>query len=90
MNKKYWLKGGLILSVLSILLFSLGVKVIFILGWLFLLLIDGLFLGGTIKYPTFSGDTSDFLSFLLSIIIYFVLGAFFGWIYGKLKTKKEI
>jgi hypothetical protein len=64
-------------------------KVVFIIpGYLVLLFIDELFFGGTIKYPTFSSDVVLFVGILFSIAIYLAIGAFFGWVYGKIKKVK--
>ena len=86
---KAWLKGGVI---------GIGVFVVFI---IIALILDGLGEGAPtwLSLPLISGFLfTNFASYqirdfvfingLISVIIYFLVGAFIGWIIGKIKSKK--
>lgn len=95
MNRKYWLRGGAIATIIVIVISLLGILIrpfgiILIPGILTNILIDELLIGGTMKNPTFPEGTLIVFSVIFSILIYFTIGAFFGWIYGKIKNRNKV
>jgi hypothetical protein len=82
--------GILFVIVLAILglvynLFSLPL----VIGQIFFILIDELFIGGTMKNPSFTENIRIGLYLLISILVYSIIGAIIGSIYGKIKNSKR-
>ncbi|MBS3085684.1 hypothetical protein J4225_03285 [Candidatus Pacearchaeota archaeon] len=74
----YWLKGGVIFEILLIIgLFLIA----FIKGEGLAILFLLIFFGGENPWEMFT-----FLGFL---ILYFILGAIIGWIYGKIRNRNS-
>lgn len=93
-NKKYWLNGGIIsIFIVAIVslpgIFFMPLRIIFLPGVLIGIILDELFLGGTLYNPTFSEGITMILSIVFSVIIYFIAGTFLGWLYGKIKNRKQ-
>lgn len=90
----YWLKGGiigLIISTIVIVIALLQLINYAIIKWPLLILIN-LFANQYVAISQCSGDSCiGFLFFvpLLVFIEFFVIGAIIGWIYGKIKQRKE-
>ncbi|HEY4511652.1 MAG TPA: hypothetical protein VJH55_02315 [Candidatus Paceibacterota bacterium] len=94
MNKRYWLKGGILAVVINLVLFGFmygcdsfipiagegfGCGVLFGLPLLPILM----FLG----YLT-SGNVSFSVGLITAFVFWFLIGAILGWLYGKIKNKK--
>jgi hypothetical protein len=94
-NKRYWLRGGVIISIVFTLISLIGqltwdvISMVSIPGFVILTLIDGPIFGGTIYYPTFTGISSYMLSLFISFIIYFIIGVLAGYLYGKIKNRNK-
>lgn len=82
-NWPKWLKGGLVLTIIYFILAGLT----FFGGFLFLLFITfpGYLFFGLSGSFRFDGAIEFIPSIILSVIIYFIVGALLGWIYGKIK-----
>lgn len=104
-NLPYWLRGGIVGSSLNILLFVLILVIAKIFGDYALILaftivpfVSPFFFGVS---PLFFLDLSlpynlnipffvyQFLNILIPLIVYFVIGAIIGWIYGKIKVRNQ-
>jgi TRAP-type C4-dicarboxylate transport system permease small subunit len=111
-NWPYWLKGGIILSGIS-LIASLGIMLIifaseqgleyigsFIATPIFFFALFFSFFTATYWFGTAMGVANSgtgwpsgwilvvlFLSFF-SVVVYFIIGAIIGWVYGKIKNRK--
>lgn len=96
----YWFKGGFIFGLISFIgsLLWLGYYIpafskLFFNFWLAVVLSPGQFLAlFGLMGP--QGDISIFkllgtwaIGFVISLIIYFIIGAVIGWIYGKIKNR---
>ena len=97
----YWIKGGILLSALSIifafLLIPFGNYYPTDIGspyWGIILLrpsyviIDFLQNTGLRIYAINDSLYSFFKALVISLILYFLFGSLIGWIYGKIKAKK--
>jgi len=88
-KKRYWLRGGIILGVIYTVLIILGSLI----SWI--TISKSSFSGGNIIILSFmskilfpgSWVTSIFLSMIISVIFYILLGAGIGWVYGKIKNR---
>ncbi len=80
MNKRYWLRGGLLLGLLNLI-------VIFL---IYVLRVDVMSL--LINFPRFPLSNIVYLFTFQSIlgpILWFAIGTVLGWAYGKLKSRKQ-
>ena len=94
-NLPHWLKGGIITVLIFISAFILSLFLPpycphSVLGGCGLViepfvytLIPGWFI------TDFIDDGNIYVGFLASFIVYFILGALIGWIYGKIKNNKQ-
>jgi hypothetical protein len=83
-HKLYWLKGGL---------FGILVSVLVSIYWIFTNIAEPCLLSGIPEnFQSCPGDVVALggIVFVVSGISFFVVGALFGWIYGKMKGKKEV
>jgi hypothetical protein len=95
---KSWLKGGLwfagvlgSLILIGLLFQSTPLEILGTLGIPGLaptLLINN-WLGGTMKQPILPDLVMIFLTFIFSVVIYFIIGAIIGWIIEKVKAGKK-
>ena len=88
-KKRYWLRGGIILGAIYAVLAILGS----IIGRLIVSDISAM--GAGIRILSFVSKISlledwasnIFISMIISVIFYILLGAGIGWIYGKIKNR---
>ena len=88
----YWLKGGIV-AVIFLVLFNI----------LLFLILDSndclndmstatcpvtSNLSNIISFPSYFISSELFSAILIELVFYFVLGAFIGWIYGKMRAKR--
>lgn len=92
-SKPYWLKGGIIgvglYVILSIIAFSSPMRelanigdALSVFGYVFVKIFVNIFSGIGRGYGAF------LLVIIFSSVIYFIIGAFVGWVIGKIKSKK--
>lgn len=96
MNKKYWLRGGIILVILVAV-----VEIIFVMLGAPTLSIPGLFAALLILpscplLSSWSGNDPEYcksavtiITVLTSVVFYFVIGSYLGRIYGWIKNRKQ-
>ena len=98
-NWPYWLKGGILFSLINALLSTLIYLILLILKnnfdtirfaaeYSFFLVISLLFINPAWY---FSGPRSYFdiiFGLVVGAALYFIIGAIIGWIYGKIKSRK--
>lgn len=94
-NWPYWAKGGVTLVITMAIvslpgIFFMPLRIIFLPGVLINILFDELFIGGTLYNPTLPEGISIALSIIFSVAIYFIIGTLFGWLYGKIKNRKQV
>jgi hypothetical protein len=94
MQKRYWLKGGIIVLLIATLLFVclrlLGGLFPFLKMVGFSLMLPGALLGGFLNgivAPNYDLSTISVMPYLFFCIVYFVFGAIIGWLYGKIKNR---
>ncbi len=96
MNKRYWFKGGMVSLVMTIVvcvvtnIFGGNAAVGFIGIILFLIpvsLLNTAFPGNPFGHPEYFFAEPNFLGYVLLAVLYFALGSFIGWIYGKIKNR---
>ncbi len=92
-NKRYWLRGGIIILVLSLLTQLLTFIPQGDLN-LFYALTNGIALEGlSLFYYTgynVGYITHPVIVIITSSIIYFCIGIIFGWIYGEIKNRNKV
>ncbi len=97
-----WLKGGIIGVIIGILTFLVGyfyqeltkdkIRTMLVVEkrlWLIILIFFPVLISLLILELMGIGDKYLVIVLLLSLIIYFLIGAFIGWIVGKIKPKKK-
>ena len=101
-QKRYWLSGGTVSSVIGIvfLLLIYATKSELIFSFPLIILSFPFFIGGITSWAFldlgFQNSTWELstlgtiLNFTLVILIYFLIGAFLGWLYGKIKNRNEV
>lgn len=102
-NLPYWLKGGVIFLVISIFL-HLFIKLLYVLtpivgisfliwyplSWILYFLPSLIIFWNSIFEPdTFIPIVSG-TNVIHVFIFYFIIGAIIGWIYGKIKSRKQL
>ncbi|MEI7709503.1 MAG: hypothetical protein WCI76_02200 [bacterium] len=102
-DKRYWLRGGVTAIILMGLVFSLGyiandflgpiILAFFILPLLTIVFIETqlyAILGvHTLGHSDGMFFEPSFIGYVLIVIIFFTIGAFLGWLYGKSKDRKK-
>jgi len=96
-KKRYWLRGGLFLSIIVLfigyLLWFTGLAksmVIFaVIQRVISLPVLLLFIFGT-GFPVVSSSQAMYFGLVFSAIVYFIIGAIFGLLYGKIKNRKKL
>jgi hypothetical protein len=87
MKKNYWLRGLVTAIIIYIVLYCVLI-VVDDFGLLFSLLSPGTWfiigIGGV------DAGTKYMVQLLTSVVIWAALGAFVGWVYGKIKSRKNI
>lgn len=85
-QKKYWLRGGII-AILVVLIacleYVMRISLLNILALPLLIWPDSNFLLYAISL---GGHVNTSLVFLF--LLYFIIGSFFGWLYGKIKNRR--
>lgn len=99
----YWLKGGIITSVIFIIIPIIIILGVFLIdaifpvpeefGWygfigLWFITFPGYLFFGFDGLFRIDGFREIITTFILSLIIYFIIGSIIGWIYGKIKNRK--
>ncbi len=83
MQKRYWLKGGIIgalIWIVAMLVKGIPLLIIFILSFPILAL----------PFVNYGDSTQDPLINAITLTVYgFLFGAFIGWIYGKIKNRNN-
>jgi hypothetical protein len=72
--KKFWFKGGLIGLGIGVIVFILGIFDLFFPATILIMLF--LFLG-----------FRDWIAYILTIVLFALIGAFIGWMVGKIRGK---
>ena len=103
MNKRYWLKGGIIGSVinivLTILIFVLSPFLGLMLTYFLAPFVSPFIFGvhplliSTVAIPYFSWMSLGVyfsIKVLLPVMVYFLIGAIIGYLYGKNKNRKIV
>ena len=83
-DKKYWLKGGLTVSLIAFVVLFLGTLVTNDISPI----MSSLYFPGIWLAKAINADILFFIptAIVFGLIVYFFLGSIIGWIYGKLKN----
>jgi len=95
---KAWMKGGIIAIIINIILFLIvlfaGIdRLLWTTHFPFLMYNMAFNWNGSMSFPSWSNLTLSggfihiAIGFLITLFIYFIIGALIGWIVGKIKSK---
>ncbi|MEK7586691.1 MAG: hypothetical protein AAB453_02365 [Patescibacteria group bacterium] len=104
-QKRYWLRGGIVGLFIPVIFwglvyilpefFGLTLLSISVILWGIILippiyLIEFIFGDGTVIKIEQSIPISNLISVIIPFAIWFCIGAFIGWLYGKIKKRKNL
>ena len=89
-NLSYWLKGGIIGVIINTLLFGIDYFLFYSRGYVCDIACPFTIVSLIISSVLYWGRTTFASGWIFSSLVFFVIFAVIGWIYGKIKNRKNV